>query len=320
MSFTGLGTDRSSNDIGLEELGFNNEEIAGKQIVGVSATPGLGPEVVYAQVDAVGGHTYIAIKGANGAFSDKPYTLQVETSLPFNVPDVLNRGFTEPSVVDEGATTETIPEVEQPQGTDPLTLFVTQAERFDALYADPQDPSYRAFEDTILPELQVVCTKPTVRGEVISVASNIFDAWDTKPWDTDLANGVTEKIRLEIESYLADHPSIKYVVLVGSDDVIPQRGCRTRRCSATSGPMRTTLAEGEQPVARQHVRLDGADRRLLRRCASRSRTTGARCTSPTSPSRDWSRRRPRSPESSSSSSAAAECWPAAAQSSPARTS
>ena len=223
MSFTGLGTDASSNDIGLEELGFNNEEIAGKRIAGVSATPGLGPEVVYAQADAVGGHTYIAIKGANGAYSDKPYTLQVETSLPFNVPEVLNRGFTESRVVDEGATTETIPEVEQPQGTEPLTLFVTQAERIDALYTDPENPSYRAFEDTIIPELQVVCAKPMVRGEVISVASNIFDAWDAKPWDTDLANGVTEKIQLEIESYLADHPSIKYVVMVGSDDVIPQR-------------------------------------------------------------------------------------------------
>ena len=71
--------------------------------------------------------------------------------------------------------------------------------------------------------MESVCALPSVEGEVVSVPSGYYDSWDQQPWNVELANGVTEHIRSLILGYLQSQPSIKYVVLVGDDEVIPQR-------------------------------------------------------------------------------------------------
>ena len=139
-------------------------------------------------------------------------------------------------------------------GTEPLTLFVTQAERIDALYGNASYPSDefpsathsaatcgRPFEHIVLPALQAACASDLVRGIVVSVPSTIYDDWDAAPWKTTLANDVTERIRTYIQPYLDAHKSIKYVVMVGSDEVLPQRRVpdQTVLLSATSAPTPT---------------------------------------------------------------------------------
>ncbi|HJW76162.1 MAG TPA: FG-GAP-like repeat-containing protein [Thermoleophilia bacterium] len=214
MSYAGLGDTRTTGtNITFEELGYSNEEFAGKRIAGFSATPGLADEVVLATTDFVGGHTYIAVKGANGVFSDQPYALQVETSQPVDIFSLLNNGQKLPPLVANGSSTTTV-EVTPPDQQPPETLFVTQADRVKAIYGVDR-------WNTVLSRLQQACESPLVRGEVISVPASIYDAWDEQPWRPDLANGVTDAIRAAMQPYLTS--SVKYVVLVGSDHVVPQR-------------------------------------------------------------------------------------------------
>ena len=65
--------------------------------------------------------------------------------------------------------------------------------------------------------------RPDVMGRVLSVAGDIYTAWDKEPWRVDLANAVAQDIRAEIQTQLAAEPSVRYVVLVGDDRIIPSR-------------------------------------------------------------------------------------------------
>ena len=215
MSFTRQSDEGTSGTtIKAEELGFNNEQMAGKRLR-FSATPGTATEVVLVTTDFVDGKTYVAVKGANGAFSEtQPYTLQVETSTPLDVLSAAN--VPKDPLVTEGATSEVQMKVELPAEEKPLTLFVTQTERLKALSG--QDGL-----DKVMTALQSACADDRVRGEVMSVPSLDFNGWDIEPWKPEVANAVTDEIRAKITDYLSDHNSVKYVVLVGSDEIIPQR-------------------------------------------------------------------------------------------------
>ena len=226
MSSTGLGDNTATgNEINFAELGFSAEAQSDRLITGFSAHVGTQPEVVLVKTDCVGGHMYIAVKGANGAYSNsQPYALQVETSLPLDIPDIVNTGSEPyPAVVDEDHQTADPrnPDPTPPAQPEPLTLFVTQAERINAMYGTTDNPD--PFGTTILPVLHDACASDLVRGVVRSVPSTLFNTWDATPWETTLANDVTQGIRDEVQQYLAAHDTIKYVVIVGSDDVIPQR-------------------------------------------------------------------------------------------------
>jgi hypothetical protein len=176
------------------------------RVAGFSAHLGTSVEVVVADVDFVNGHTYIMVKGANEASSaTAPYTLQVETSVPNDTPESINAGASPEPVVDQPSTDQVV-EVSQPPEAEPLTLFVTQSERIDALYADASDPEYRPFEDAILHNLvagqdaglAAVCEDPRVNGEVISVPAAIYEAWmlhfDRALFADDLRGGLYDEM------------------------------------------------------------------------------------------------------------------------------
>ena len=228
LSFTQLDdTTTSGGDITFEELGFSHEEMQMRTISDYSAASGTQNEVILVTVETVNGKTFIAVKGANGAYSDvAPYTLQVETTPELDYSALLNEGKSGTEKVKSGVTTQ--PAILNPATvTDPQTLFVTQPQRIDAYYG------LNSWSNTVQPALDAACGSDlTGKGVILAVPSSIYDPWDRTPWDTDLANGVAEDIRAEIDDCIygdpADpndhgHPSIKYIVLVGSDEVVPQR-------------------------------------------------------------------------------------------------
>ncbi len=229
MSFAGLDTSMASGSaVKFEELGFDNSALANKRVAGFSAHVGTGTEVVLAQTDFVDGHTYILVKGANGASSTAaPYTLQVETSMALHLPDILNEGIVEQPKVPEGPDDS---QVIYTHGGAPATLFVAQPERFNVVSKSDQAWA------TVLQPLKDACDSDYTGGGAIltippTLPEDVYDAWDKQPWDTQLANTVTEEVRKFIEEYLYGDPAdpgddrtyVKYVVVVGGDDVIPQR-------------------------------------------------------------------------------------------------
>ncbi len=219
MSFTLLDNNTTSGgDVTFEELGFSHEEMLNRSVAGFSAASGTRTEVVLATVELVGGRTYVAVKGANGAYSAAdPYTLQIETTPVLNYSKLLNKDNHGTEKVTTGVTTEPAISYTALGVLEPQTLFVTQPQRLDAI------EGAGSWLNKVEPALIAACeSEYTGFGAILTVPSSIYDTWDVTPWDTDLANGVTKSIRTAIDDYIYGHPSIRYVVLVGSDEVIPQ--------------------------------------------------------------------------------------------------
>ena len=114
MGFTGLCDNTASGSVlDFSALGFDNQDTSDMRVADHAAHVGTEPEVVFATKSFSGGHTYVAIKGANGAFSEtQPYALQVETSLPLDVIDYVNEGTGTPRrswAEDDRTTTSATP-------------------------------------------------------------------------------------------------------------------------------------------------------------------------------------------------------------------
>ena len=215
MSYTGTANDNTSGiDIAFNELGFDHESMQNLRVLGFSANTGTEPEMVlatagYPQTDAIKGHVYVAVKSAAGSYSTvAPYTLQIETSRPFDAL-ALEQQEQQPLV----AQTQNWGPLPSPQN--PETLFVTQLDRLEALYSG----GGQVVKDALVN----VAGRSDVRGKIISVPADLYTEWDKKPWLVDEANKVAQSIRSVIQGELADpaNSSIEYVVLVGNDRIIP---------------------------------------------------------------------------------------------------
>ena len=214
MSFTGTADDNTSGiDIAFDELGFDSDAMADLRVLGFSANTETESEVVlatagYPQTGAVHGKVYVVVKSAYGGYSaEKPYTLQIETSRPLELQPLEQSGK---ALENSGGSWRQI------TSETPETLFVTQFDRLESLYEGQGL--------TVLEALERVA--PEVNGKVISIgADEEYTAWDLEPWRVDLANEVARSIRKAIQDELAANysNSIKYVVLVGNDRIIPFR-------------------------------------------------------------------------------------------------
>ncbi|MBI4329103.1 MAG: hypothetical protein HY685_04470, partial [Chloroflexi bacterium] len=211
MSFNGLdGAGISGTDINFAELGLS-EILSGEvKVAGFSANRGLKDEAVLVRTDVAGTQVFAIVVGSNGAHSLAPYTLQIETSMPYDQA-ALDTGLAgcQPRTVSEGVG----PGFGLPYSAslDPTTLLVTQAGRLGA--------SDGAFWNT----LKSLADHSAINGKIVSAPISAYAAWDNDPCSVEAANEVTDAIRDMILNELQSNPSIEFVVLVGSDDVVPFR-------------------------------------------------------------------------------------------------
>ncbi|MDP3879300.1 MAG: PKD domain-containing protein [Dehalococcoidales bacterium] len=210
LSFTGAdGSATSGTDISVSELGLDSILDGNTKIIGFSANRGLKNEVLLSHVAHNGIRIFAVVIGSNGIFSTEPYELQIETSIPKPI------NISGESLVSSDQQTSDTEEISTQSGS-PLTLFVTQRQRIEALYGIDEWNSMAA-------DLQALAAHSAVRGDIISVPSDIYVGWDTQPASIVEVNNVSSAIRTIIRDYLASHTTIEYVVLVGSDEVIPHR-------------------------------------------------------------------------------------------------
>jgi len=165
------------------------------------------------------GTYYVLVFAPEGDFSTDHYRLQVETKpLP-----ILDCKW-EPKNVDPPQPA--VPYMfDDGEGDDPWTLILYNKTRLDQAYGvDEGNEIQDALED--------LADDPTVRGYVVpvdsysDVVSRTYVNWSTSPNYCNVisANAVADAIRNEVISpVLEAHPTITYVVLVGSDEQIPFR-------------------------------------------------------------------------------------------------
>jgi hypothetical protein len=214
MSFTGLDTiNVSGTDLTLSDLGLSLPTGADIVMAAFSANRGTSDEAALARTETSSDRVYVAVFGANGAFdAGSPYRLEVETAQPLELQDLFKSTTPPAPLVPSPAAMD----VEDPTGQAKETLFITQRERFVATYG-------QSAWDGLATDLSALCTRGDIKGEIVSVPSGIYDAWDTNPSSVEAANAVAEQIRLVIEGRMTENPDIRYVVLVGNDRIVPFR-------------------------------------------------------------------------------------------------
>ena len=200
-----------AGDIEPSELGLDALVPADTDMVAFSAGRALGDEAVLVQAQYSGSRMFVAVTGANGASSDKPYALQVEASLPYSLEEQYPQTDHGPLVTGSNVTDE--PSVIGPEPPTVKSLIVTAPERMAALYG----AEWSALETS----LTAFAARPDVAGKIVGLPSSIYDPWDADPYSVEKANAVADDIRAIIASYAT--ADTEYVVLVGSDRVIPQR-------------------------------------------------------------------------------------------------
>jgi Tol biopolymer transport system component len=180
----------------------------------ISANRGTSDESVRTISGDETGFYTIQVSGYNGSSSPDPYVLRVKVTPPPPIPQCPARAF---SHAGEG-TPGTIPAI--PDGVN--TLFIVNQERLGDMYGvDAADDVMAALDD-----LNGHGAPPIV-GAVIPVegyaeVADAYTAWDEdNPCSPLLANDVATAIAARINEIRAAHPSVQFVVIVGSDEIVP---------------------------------------------------------------------------------------------------
>jgi alpha-tubulin suppressor-like RCC1 family protein len=201
-----------AGDVDFSELGLDALIPANTDLVAYSASRGLEDEVALTQVQYIGSRVFVAVVGAGGAYSDRPYALQVEASLPYGLSDLLGDTQRAPLVpADSASTTTTLIGPERPG---PTTLILTAPERMSVLYGAGEWAS-------LVPTLTAFAARDDIKGEILALPSAIYDAWDRNPGSVDAANMVADQIRAIVREHAT--ADTRYVVIVGGDRVVPHR-------------------------------------------------------------------------------------------------
>jgi hypothetical protein len=170
----------------------------------VSATPGTGDEAVAANTWNDTGEFYVRVVGRSGAFS---------TSAPFAI------------TVKKGATTcDGVTDIAPPSRDDagPLnlkTLVVTDSSKVDLNAPLPGGGTLGA-------KLDAFVSRSDIAGKLIDVASDArigtLKAQAAANASCPFAkNLVAREIKAVIDSYRANNPDLRYIVIAGNDDAIP---------------------------------------------------------------------------------------------------
>ena len=182
----------------------------------ISANRGTVNEAAQIVTRGESGSAVIGVSGYNGAFSNDNYVLRVKVTPPPTLPAC------DPVTGLGTATPGTLPAV--PSSPDPSvkTLFLINRQRLVGLYG--QTATDQLF-GTSSP-LNAVATDPRVGGVVLPVdgdqnVRNAYSTWDQNPCSIDAANGVVRSINALVASYRPKYPSLKYVVLLGTDTTLP---------------------------------------------------------------------------------------------------
>ncbi|MFC1998623.1 PKD domain-containing protein, partial [Chloroflexota bacterium] len=199
-------------DIPLQDIPLQDIPLQDIPLMGVSMARGTDDELVGDKVVNEVGYYYIMVAGYDGAHSDEPYVLRVGIDEP---PTIQPFSRDLPAAGQTGVLYE-------PYGDDSETLIITNIQRLGQYYGGAA--IYGA--TGLTGELEAFADLDSVKGMIIpvdnySAVRDAYAAWDIETHDPEVANAVSAAIRQVINDVLVSHPNIKYLVIAGSDEIIP---------------------------------------------------------------------------------------------------
>ena len=154
----------------------------------------------------------IQVSGYNGASSDDPYVLRVKTVPEVPTPFCDARVFPY-TVTGSAPGVPTLP-------ANLNSLFVVNWERLAATEGEAQ--ANLILDKLTAPGTGLIHQSALgVVGGVLLVDGVDYTAWDTNPCDVDAANEIVGDITQLISGIQLSHPSLRYITIVGGDEVIP---------------------------------------------------------------------------------------------------
>lgn len=199
-------------DVPLKDVPLKDVPLKDVPLKDVSFSTGISNEQVSDVALNAQDFYYVEVIGANGAFSPDPYRLNVEVQPP---PPPLVCSRTLPGTGTPGA-------IYQPFNDGQTeSLILVNRQRTEELYSTQE-------ADSLMQRLHALADHATVKGIVWpvetdpTVAAAYLD-WDQNACDPDAANAVAGAVKLLIQQAFTDFPNLTNVVLVGSDELIPQR-------------------------------------------------------------------------------------------------
>lgn len=172
--------------------------------------PGVASQIVYTFTQA--GTYYVEARHFNPARYGRStsYHLSALAGTPTSTP-----------TPGPGNPTPTPRPTGTPQPSGIQTLIVTNRAQLNAIYGTSRI-------DPLFDKLVTFVNHSMVQGEILEVEKNddvaaAFAAWVADLTNIDKAQQTSSAIRGVVMSYLAAHPSVQYIVVVGDDRVIPAR-------------------------------------------------------------------------------------------------
>lgn len=122
--------------------------------------------------------------------------------------------------------TTTSPDADPLNNTAVVTASTSLTDAFTLILVAPDRLAGRYGASPLLADLHRLADHPRVRGVVLDVAADpavraAYGAWDGDPGDWQKANAVAQAIKGLVDQYTVDYPNLRYLVIVGSDDVMP---------------------------------------------------------------------------------------------------
>ncbi len=187
----------------------------GRTVVGISANRTTQDDAVVFVSGGVGEYV-VQVSGFNNATSIEPYMLRAEVLPPRELAACVPRTGTAAASATEAADPV-------PAGVN--TVFVVNRRQLARIYGDASADATIASIRTRLASLAAAGYPSTIlQVDAIAAVQASYDGaagWNACPSDPVRANGVVIATGARVREFKAAHPTLQYVVIVGSDDVIP---------------------------------------------------------------------------------------------------
>jgi hypothetical protein len=197
-------------DIGLHNSGLHNSGLHNSGVRDYSVQRGSTDEAV--RTTTVGGEKgffTLQVTGYNGNTSVHPYAITIYSSPPPALAACTPRAYNAGSYA---ASAPTVP-------SDFTTLILVDENRMAKIYGT----SAVTGSGGLLDHLTTLASR--TNGFIYPIETNAdyaaaMTAWDQNPCDITLANAASTKLATLVSSTVANKPSFKYVVIVGSDEAV----------------------------------------------------------------------------------------------------
>jgi Tol biopolymer transport system component len=191
---------------------------AGLAVAGVSDNSGTSGDSVTTTSTSTSGFYTIQVSGYNGATSNLPYTVHIEEIAPPPTPACPPRAYPAAGSLAGGAgvagTVPTIP-------ANANTLFLFDKKRFGDTYGATAAQNVQSSLNELGTRTAMGVSGVVVPVEAYAGVQAAYDAWDANPCDPTRANNVANAIATVADSIRATHPTVKFIVNVGGDDIVP---------------------------------------------------------------------------------------------------